>query len=161
MTRPDFGKGSVSRRIVCAGLPVLALLAAGGAWAGPPKPHPGEDIPTQSLVNTNERVMPIGPGLCRALGFVPGTAQLSASTPPAIAGIQQQWSQAKADRNLVSMAVRADASLAGVEAVRQEKRRAAVLGSALVGSGIRRADVIVQPLSSKPEALKLSCPPVD
>ena len=161
MTRPDFGKGGVSRRIVCAGLQVLALLAAGGAWAGPPKPHPGEDIPTQSIGNANERVMPIGPGLCRDLGFVPGTAELSASTPPAIAGIQQQWSRAKADRNLVSLAARADAGLARVEAVRQAKLRAETLRSALVGSGIRRDDVIVQPFSSKPKALKLSCPPVD
>ena len=155
MTRPDFGKGGVSRRIVCAGLPVLALLAAGGAWAGDPGIQP-----PLSIGRANE-IVRFPPDLCRDLGFVRGTAELSASTPPAIAGIHLQWTRAKAGHNLVSMAVRADASLAAVEAVRQEKRRAAVLGSALVRSRIPQADVIVQPLSSKPEALKLSCPPVD
>ena len=155
MTRPDFGKGGVSRRIVCAGLPVLALLAAGGAWAGDPGIQP-----PLSIGRANE-IVRFPPDLCRDLGFVPGTAELSASTPPAIAGIQQQWSRAKADRNLVSLAARADAGLARVEAVRQAKLRAETLRSALVGSGIRRDDVIVQPFSSKPKALKLSCPPVD
>ena len=161
MTRPDFGKGGVSRRIVCAGLQVLALLAAGGAWAGPPKPHPGEDIPTQSIGNANERVMPIGPGLCRDLGFVPGTAELSASTPPAIANIHKQWSGLKPCRPLVSMAVRADTRLAPVIALRQAKQRATALKSALVKSGIPSDKVIVHPLSSGDKAMDLSCPPVD
>lgn len=162
MTRPDFGKGGVSRRFFCAGMQVLVLLSAGGAWAGGPTPGPDPmPLDSESIGRANERVMVIPPILCRDLGFVPGTAKLSASTPTAIAGIHLQWTRAKAGHNLVSMAVRADASLAGVEAVRQEKRRAAVLGSALVRSRIPQADVIVQPLSSKPEALKLSCPPVD
>ena len=151
MTRPDFGKGSVSRRVVCVGLPVLALLAAGGARAQPK----GE-----SLGHSNDRVMPIPDELWSRLSFVPGTAELSDSSLPAIAGIHQLWLQAVAPRYLVSMAVRADVSLAGVEAVRQEKRRAAVLGRALVRSGIRSNKVIVWPLSSKPKEMNLSCPPV-
>ena len=160
MTRPDFGKGSVSRRIVCAGLPVLALLAAGGAWAGPPKPNPCEDIQIQSIGNANEE-MRIRPGLCRDLGFVPGTAELSASTPPAIANIHKQWSGLKACRPLVSMAVRADTRLAPVIALRQAKQRATALKSALVKSGIPSDKVIVHPLSSGDKAMDLSCPPVD
>ena len=153
MTRPEFGKGGVLRRIVCAGLQVVALLAAGGAWAGDP------ECPT-SLVNPNESVIPIRPDLCRELGFVAGTADLSASSAPAIVGIQQQWSAANANRKLVTLAVRADPRLNRAQAESQARLRANKLRSALVDSGIPATDVFVCPSPSQAKAMALSCPPV-
>ena len=155
MTRPDFGKGGVSRRIVCAGLPVLALLAAGGAWAGDPGIHP-----PLSIGRANE-IVRFPPDLCRDLGFVRGTAELSASTPPAIAGMQQQWIQASADRNFVLMVVRVETGPARDQAVSLATKRAVALRSALGQSGIALDKVFVWPSSIKAKATKLSCPPVD
>lgn len=119
-----------------------------------------------SLPHVNESVQ-LAPEVCRDLGFVAGSAQLNATTPRAIAAIQQQWAAAPPARNDVVLAVRPDARLRGADAAAQADARAATLRDALVGAGIAAGDVRVltpQALASLQTRgaarVPLSCPPV-
>lgn len=135
----------------------LALLAPSVMAQTKPPIESGANDP-DSLVHANEFVVP--PGLCRALGFVPGSAQLSTTTPRVITAIHKQWRKAPRDRNDLVLVVLPDAGLAPAAASRQANQRAATLARALVRSGIAKSDVFVRPQPGTPSSVALSCPPV-
>jgi len=147
-------------RVARIGLPALALALGTGAIQAQPRGGPieGNVAGTQSLSHTNEFV--VSSHLCRDLGFVQGSARLSASTPEAITGIQREWAKAPRDKNDLVLVVQADAGLKGPDAKHQAEARAEALRAALVKGGIPQSDVFVHPAKPRSDGMALSCPPI-